>query len=112
MLLETIRHDANTVCLCLAAAIGLAAAGLGYAHEAAHYSAGEPGNPKKPARVVLVIMREGDGRMMFIPDKVEVRRGEQIRFVLTNTGSGPAMAQKKEGRIETARVDVPGAGLP
>ena len=33
-------------------------------------------------------------------------------FVLTNTGSGPAMAQKTDGRIETYRVDVPGAGLP
>lgn len=33
-------------------------------------------------------------------------------FVLTNTGSGPAMAKKTDGRIETVRVDVPGAGLP
>jgi sugar lactone lactonase YvrE len=33
-------------------------------------------------------------------------------FVLTNTGSGPAMADKTDGRIETYRVDVPGAGLP
>jgi hypothetical protein len=33
-------------------------------------------------------------------------------FVLTNTRSGPAMAQKTDGRIETYRVDVPGAGLP
>jgi sugar lactone lactonase YvrE len=33
-------------------------------------------------------------------------------FILTNTGSGPAMAQKKEGRIEMVQVDVPGAGLP
>jgi sugar lactone lactonase YvrE len=33
-------------------------------------------------------------------------------FVLTNTGSGPAMAEKTDGRIETYRVDVPGAGLP
>lgn len=33
-------------------------------------------------------------------------------FVLTNTGSGPAMADKTDGRIETHRVDVPGAGLP
>ena len=33
-------------------------------------------------------------------------------FVLTNTGSGPAMANKTDGRIETYRVDVPGAGLP
>jgi sugar lactone lactonase YvrE len=33
-------------------------------------------------------------------------------FVITNTGSGPAMAEKSDGRIETIRVDVPGAGLP
>ena len=33
-------------------------------------------------------------------------------FVLTNTGSGPAMAEKRDGRIEAVRVDVPGAGLP
>jgi uncharacterized cupredoxin-like copper-binding protein len=50
------------------------------------FSAGEPGNSKKPARVVLVTMREGDGKMTFIPDKVEVRKGEQIRFMLRNSG--------------------------
>jgi uncharacterized cupredoxin-like copper-binding protein len=50
------------------------------------FSAGEPGNPKKPARVVLVTMRESDGKMMFIPDKVKVRKGEQIRFMLRNSG--------------------------
>ncbi len=33
-------------------------------------------------------------------------------FVLTNTGSGPAMAEKSDGRIEMIRVAVPGAGLP
>jgi sugar lactone lactonase YvrE len=33
-------------------------------------------------------------------------------FVLTNTGSGPGMAHKKDGRIECVQVDVPGAGLP
>jgi len=46
------------------------------------FSAGKPGNPKKPARVVLVTMRESDGKMMFIPDEVE----EQIRFMLRNSG--------------------------
>ena len=55
-------------------------------HSHAEFSAGEPGNPKRPARVVLVTMREGDGKMMFIPDRVEVKRGEQIRFMLTNIG--------------------------
>jgi sugar lactone lactonase YvrE len=33
-------------------------------------------------------------------------------FVVTNTGSGPAMADKRDGRIESVRVDVAGAGLP
>ncbi len=33
-------------------------------------------------------------------------------YVITNTGSGPDMAKKRDGRIETMRVDVPGAGLP
>lgn len=33
-------------------------------------------------------------------------------YVCTNSGSGPAIADKTDGRIETMRVDVPGAGLP
>jgi sugar lactone lactonase YvrE len=33
-------------------------------------------------------------------------------FICTSSGSGPAMAQKRDGRIEMVRVDVPGAGLP
>lgn len=40
--------------------------------------------------------------------------GEDRRwlFICTNTGSGPGMAEKREGRIEMLRVEVPGAGLP
>ena len=33
-------------------------------------------------------------------------------FVVTNAGSGPAIAGNKAGRIETIQVDVAGAGLP
>lgn len=33
-------------------------------------------------------------------------------YVVTNSGSGPAMVDKRDGRIETMRVDVPGAGWP
>lgn len=47
---------------------------------------GEPGDPKRPARVVEIVMREAGGRMLFVPDRVEVKTGEQIRFVLTNEG--------------------------
>ena len=59
----------------------------GHSHEHAGFSAGEPGNAKRPARVVQVTMRESDGKMMFVPERVEVRRGEQIRFVLRNNGA-------------------------
>ncbi|MCH7478364.1 MAG: SMP-30/gluconolactonase/LRE family protein [SAR324 cluster bacterium] len=33
-------------------------------------------------------------------------------FLCTSTGSGPAMAEKRDGRIEFFEVEVPGAGLP
>ena len=51
-----------------------------------HFSAGVPGNPKKPARVIEVIMKEGEGTMSYEPARVEVKRDEQIRFVLKNAG--------------------------
>ncbi|MBR2691661.1 MAG: cupredoxin family protein [Aquamicrobium sp.] len=47
---------------------------------------GEPGNPKKPARVVQVVMREADGRMEFLPNRVEIKTGEQVKFMLRNNG--------------------------
>jgi len=53
------------------------------------FSAGEPGDPKKPARTVRVLMHD-DGKesdMRFKPAVITVRRGEQIKFVLENTGT-------------------------
>lgn len=47
------------------------------------YSAGEPGNPKKPAREIVVLMNEMD----YTPATIEVKRGEQIRFVIRNAGT-------------------------
>ena len=59
----------------------------GFAHEAhMKFSAGEPGDPRKPARVVKVTMLEKGKRMLFEPATVEVKRGEQVRFVLSNDG--------------------------
>src|SRR6478672_8649523 len=44
--------------------------GPGQAHEAhLHFSAGEPGNPNKPARTVTVLMRE----MQFEPSRGQSR---------------------------------------
>ena len=78
-------------CILLGGALvpGIALAGSGpkgHSHGAG-FSAGEPGDPKKPARIIQVTMNEGDGKMMFIPDRVEIKRGEQIRFVLRNNGA-------------------------
>lgn len=50
------------------------------------FSAGVPGDPKKPARTIEVTMKEGDGTMEYVPDRIEVKRGEQVRFVLKNAG--------------------------
>ncbi len=57
------------------------------AHEGEHFSAGEPGSPKKPARTVTVAMREGDGTMQFVPARIDVKKGEQVRFVIQNKGA-------------------------
>lgn len=51
-----------------------------HAHQS--YSAGEPGNPKKASRTVEVDMSE----MKYTPASIEVKRGEQIRFVIRNVG--------------------------
>jgi len=79
-------HSAVIVtAVALASGIAFAAPGApGHGH--ATFSAGQPGNPKKPARVIVVTMREGDGKMVFVPDRLEIKRGEQIRFILENAG--------------------------
>jgi uncharacterized cupredoxin-like copper-binding protein len=57
------------------------------AHSDGHaFAAGEPGDPKKPFRVVELTMADGPGTMTYTPNKIEVRRGEQIKFMLKNTG--------------------------
>jgi uncharacterized cupredoxin-like copper-binding protein len=66
---------------------GIGLPGPSRAHEFhGNFSAGEPGDPKKPARVVNVKMFEGSGKMGFEPARIEVRKGEQVRFVLQNKG--------------------------
>ena len=47
---------------------------------------GEPGDAKKPARLVLVTANEGNGEMTFSPTNVSVKVGEQIRFKISNHG--------------------------
>ena len=59
----------------------------GHGHDNSLFSAGEPGNPKQPARPVLITMRETDGKMLFDVTRIELRRGEQVRFILRNNGA-------------------------
>jgi uncharacterized cupredoxin-like copper-binding protein len=37
--------------------------------------------------VVEVVMTDGPGTMAYAPDRVEVKKGEQIKFALTNAGA-------------------------
>lgn len=69
---------------------GLALAGPGEAgHGHSAFSAGEPGDAKKPFRTVQVTMQEGDGTMGYSPKRLEVKRGEQIKFIINNGGELP-----------------------
>ncbi|MDP2334069.1 MAG: cupredoxin family protein [Reyranella sp.] len=62
--------------------------GIAYGHGGSEETAyGKPGDPKKPARIVQIVMREADGRMLFQPDRLTIRKGEQVRFLLRNNGA-------------------------
>ena len=75
-------------CLALALSAGAALAGPGAAgHHVGEVAYGKPGDPKKPARIVQIAMGERDGKMQFIPDRIEIRRGEQVKFQLRNNGA-------------------------
>jgi uncharacterized cupredoxin-like copper-binding protein len=68
------------------AAVGLPGAAWAHSgHEETEF--GKPGDPAKPARIVQVVMREADGRMLYLPDRIIVRKGEQVRFQLRNNGA-------------------------
>jgi uncharacterized cupredoxin-like copper-binding protein len=57
--------------------------GHDHAVEAAY---GRPGDPAKGGRVVQVIMKETDSGMVFAPERIDVRQGEQVQLVLRNNG--------------------------
>ena len=57
-----------------------------FGHEGHHhdsFSAGEPGDASKTSRTIEIEMSE----MKFSPPQIEVKRGEQIRFVIRNEGT-------------------------
>ena len=76
----------NKSSLTAAAVLLLGSTSVAIAHDAEHFSAGQPGDPKKPARTVDVIMTDDDGAMRYSPDRLDVKKGEQVRFVIQNKG--------------------------
>ena len=58
----------------------------GHHHDGADAAYGQPGDAKKPSRTVQVAMAEGDSQMHFTPALIDVRKCEQIRFVIENKG--------------------------
>jgi uncharacterized cupredoxin-like copper-binding protein len=79
---------ASAACaLALSMTMAVAAPGEpGHSHKT--FAAGEPGDPRKPvARTMEVTMQETeDAKMLFSPARIEVKRGEQVRFILKNVG--------------------------
>jgi uncharacterized cupredoxin-like copper-binding protein len=88
-IVSKITTTASVVCLVAALAAagpalaGKGAKGHGHGDETAY---GMPGNPKKKSRTVEISMNEGDGTMSFVPKLINVKKGEQIRFKIKNTG--------------------------
>lgn len=83
------HHHFTLGCAAIAASLfaGFAVAGPGVTgHHDKEVAYGKPGDPKKPARIVQIRMGESDGKMFFAPAKIEIKRGEQIRFKLLNGG--------------------------
>jgi len=84
-----VKTSISLIAFLLSALVMPAAAGpggAGHGHHGDETAYGKPGDPKKPARLVLVRMGEGDGKMYFSPAVIEVKKGEQIRLKLTNGG--------------------------
>ena len=84
--------SALTLALAVYATLGLRAASAHTGHSAAKghtthsFEAGEPGDAKKSFRTIEILMKDGAGTMSFAPERIEVKKGEQIKFVLKNVG--------------------------
>jgi uncharacterized cupredoxin-like copper-binding protein len=55
-------------------------------HASKSFAAGEPGTPDGAYRTIAIVMSDASGAMAFSPDTLEVKRGEQVKFVLQNAG--------------------------
>lgn len=85
---RTLTFSGGLAALLLTTGLAFAGPGdAGHSHGPSEDTAyGKPGDPKKPARLVQVTMRETEGKMLYFPNKLEIRKGEQVRFKLQNNG--------------------------
>ncbi|TDR94157.1 cupredoxin domain-containing protein [Enterovirga rhinocerotis] len=87
-MLRTIVSAALVACT-IAASPALAQSGARKAPRPAQqdFAAGQPGTPREPAILLTVTMQETyDGRMLFAPDQITVKLGQQVKFQLPNLG--------------------------
>lgn len=80
------RKFATALPIVALAITGFASQAMAHGDEK-HYSAGEPAKSGEKARMVEVVMKEGDGAMSYSPDRIDVKRGETIHFVIKNEGA-------------------------
>jgi len=83
------------------AAMAIGASASAHDHRQS-WSAGEPGDPRKPARTIEIVMNE----MAYEPWSIEVKRGEQIRFVIRNAGT-----EDHEFLLATTKENLAHAGM-
>jgi uncharacterized cupredoxin-like copper-binding protein len=82
------RVAALLLALAGAGAVRAGLPSIAHAHEGHEsFAAGQAGDPKKPARTIRVLMLDDGRDMRFEPASIEIRKGEQIRFVLENEGT-------------------------
>jgi len=80
------RSEFKFASLCVAFLAAAAPIGA-LAHDTGHgFLAGVPGDPKKAAKVVEIVMSDTDGVMVFKPDHLEFARGDAVKFVIRNDG--------------------------
>ena len=72
------------------ASLWLAGACMAHAtetHSHGGFAAGEVGDEDDNARVIEIVMTEGQGAMAYLPKQIEIRKGETVRFTLKNSGA-------------------------
>lgn len=74
---------ASCAVLLLASDFALAAGNHADGHED-RYAFGEPGEPTQTDRTVAI---EASDAMRYSPAEIHIKRGETVRFVITNTGA-------------------------